>query len=270
MRFQFLHADEAVAESEVAKRFANMPRGSEYVCWVRRKPRAPVSELQKVLGDQDFSVRVHAALDLMVMGPEAQPAIRELLQLLEDEDEAIRNVATEALERIGKPAIPELIAALNHEAGTVRRGAVWALGKIGVEAERVLRKLMPLLHDPNDRVREATAWILGRMGAEAESTLPELVKLLTDDIAYVRNHTAHALTRIAPQSEVVITALLDGLNNDNPDVRAVAAETLGEIGGAAAKASVPALKRAVEDKDKKVRRQASFALQKILGREADQ
>ena len=55
-------------------------------------------------------------------------AVQQLLQILNDENEYVREAAPWALGKIGRPAVDSLIQALENEDCYVREGAVSALG----------------------------------------------------------------------------------------------------------------------------------------------
>lgn len=57
-------------------------------------------EQMKLLAAPDFKVRALAARNLGKMGAAAEPAIPELEKLLEDDNEKVRDIAQEALDKI--------------------------------------------------------------------------------------------------------------------------------------------------------------------------
>jgi hypothetical protein len=88
-----------------------------------------------------------------------EDARRQAEQLLADE-RLMREVAGEALVRIGEPAIPVLVEALKDESPTVRRWAASVLGDLGPTAPGTIGPLMDALGDSDESVRLAAAQAL--------------------------------------------------------------------------------------------------------------
>lgn len=87
-----------------------------------------------------------------------------------------------------------------------------------------------------------------------------LVEALKDADPEVRQHLAAALAKIGPPSvEPLISALKDGV----PERRAGAAYALALI-GPPARAALPALLAALDDKEVEVRRQVSYAISRLV------
>jgi HEAT repeat protein len=87
-----------------------------------------------------------------------------------------------------------------------------------------------------------------------------LIEAMKDTDPDVRVNLAVALAKIGPAAvEPLVAALKDSL----PERRAGAAQALGQI-GAGAKAALPSLLDALDDTDRDVRRQASFAVSRIV------
>ena len=93
-----------------------------------------------------------------------------------------------------------------------------------------------------------------------DALVRRLIDALKDTDPDVRLNLTAALAKIGPAAvEPLVTALKDSL----PERRAGAAQALGQI-GAGAKAALPQLLDALDDKDLDVRRQASFAVSRII------
>src|ERR1044071_7790467 len=83
----------------------------------------------------DRLLRLQAAL--MIGDPGQAEALRMLAEALSDPDVEIRELAAQALAEFGadaQQALPELINAVQDESALVRRRALRAIGMIGVEA----------------------------------------------------------------------------------------------------------------------------------------
>jgi HEAT repeat protein len=83
-------------------------------------------------------LREIAAFALGELGDEK--AVQPLLQILNDEDEYVRETASEALGKIGELAVDPLVQALKKEDCYIREGAALALGQTGDK-----RALNPLI-----------------------------------------------------------------------------------------------------------------------------
>jgi hypothetical protein len=112
-------------------------------------------------------------------------------------------------------------------------------------------------------------WLIGLLStfqtAPPERTQREiiaaLIEALDDEDIEVRINLANALARIG---EKTTQPLIDALKHPNKERRAGAAYALAQLRPAPQDA-VPALLAALKDKEEIVRRQASYALSRIVG-----
>lgn len=122
-----------------------------------RKMLSPMPALVEALASEERSVRAFAARALG--GDDEGAAVSLLIDVLEDEDGAVRTTAVEALATIGLPVIPVLIEALKRPQATVRANASLALAAIGAPV------VSPLLQAAKEgAVSEYAIGILGRLG----------------------------------------------------------------------------------------------------------
>jgi HEAT repeat protein len=110
-----------------------------------------------------------------------------------------------------------------------------------------------------------SAFALRMIRPEPKKSVPALARLLADKDEDVRNAACSALVWFMADAKLAVPVLIEILG-ENPDgqVRLMAAEKLGDI-GPAAKEAVPALEKARQDKDEKVRKAAGEALEAIRG-----
>jgi len=94
----------------------------------------------------------------------------------------------------------------------------------------------------------------------SEDVVKRLVTALSDSDPDVRQHLASALAKIGSGSIAPLTA---ALKDSNADRRAGAAYALGLI-GEASKAAMPNLLDLLDDANLDVRRQASYAVSRIV------
>jgi len=113
-----------------------------------------VPDLIVLLNDKDADVRKYAASCLSAVGPAAEQAVPALIQRLADSDSLVVESAEHALALIHrKPdlVIPVLMERLGG-AGK-KSGTLFALGRFGEEAKPAVALILPLLNDPNQETR---------------------------------------------------------------------------------------------------------------------
>lgn len=96
-------------------------------------------------------------------------AIKSLIELLGEDDQTIRTNATEALAKIGDPAVRALIEALEDPNWVTRNSAAIGLGElVNHSAGKILRAIQPLtnrLEDTNWIVKSSAATSIGKIAA---------------------------------------------------------------------------------------------------------
>jgi HEAT repeat protein/predicted Ser/Thr protein kinase len=194
------HAHVAEAAGSALKRIAGtLPPAAE--------PPTPVPDLGatdaaaamgliEMLRHEDADRRRNAVVALGETRAVGQAAIPELLDVLEDEDEAVRCEAARALGRIGAAAaVPSLVLALSDATGDlVRVSAAEALGRIGPRAGVAIPALIATLKHEDDRICDAAAAALVAIGLPAA---PALIEAVTDDDTRLRLRAASVLTEVA-------------------------------------------------------------------------
>jgi HEAT repeat protein len=171
-------------------------------------------------------------------GPVELPAVIDLIDMLRHENAHLRRIAVVALgetRSVGNDAIPELVEGLDDKDDAVRREAARALGKIGAAA---VPSLVVALGDaPDDRVRVSAAEALGRIGPRATVAIPALIAALKHADDAVRDAAAAALLLIGPPAA---PALIEAVTDADPRLRAEAAALLTEIVAAPPRSRQPA------------------------------
>jgi len=173
------------------------------------------------LKDEDWALREEAAT---LLGEFADPrGVTPLVDVLQDEDRAVRDAATAALRKIGQAAVPTLISVLRHPNGNVQEAAVSILKDLA--DPRALDPLIECLTSLNWVVRMHAARGLGVLGEER--AVPSLVPLLVDRVKAVRVEATDALARIG---RLALATLVAALRHHEWILRLHACEALGKIG----------------------------------------
>src|SRR5262249_34295611 len=74
-----------------------------------------LDEWIKALKDKDPEARLKARGVLLLLGQKAQPAIRALIEMLNDPDFSVSYDAASVLSKVGKPAVPALLKVLGSD-----------------------------------------------------------------------------------------------------------------------------------------------------------
>jgi HEAT repeat protein len=194
----------------------------------------------------------------------------------EDDDEAVRGAAIDALDAIGSEAIERLVAEMAGVDGA--DGADWVRAEAFVQtlaadrpelrmaAANALRRLgdsgalpalVETLDDPNPRVRARVARACGAIGDERATDA--LGARLDDPVGRVRREAADALAAIG--TDRALSPLLDAAADENDEVRYAAVMALGGYRGPEA---IEPLIGALDDDSDVVRRAAVFSIVELL------
>ena len=136
--------------------------------------------LTAALRSSEAPTRASAAEALVETGPIAEPAVPDLVQILQkDSDSSVRLQATLALGSIGlgaKAAVPVLVEKLRSEkADGVRVNTAAVLGMIRSSPETVVPALVEtFLKDEHPDARRSAMGSIGQFGAEAQIAIPLL------------------------------------------------------------------------------------------------
>lgn len=91
-----------------------------------------------------------------------------------------RQLAADALARIGPPAVPMLVQSLKSSDLEVRRQACKVLMRMGPDAKEAVPELTNLLDDEDEELRRMAAIALGRIGPDAGDAVPALMRTLLE------------------------------------------------------------------------------------------
>jgi HEAT repeat protein len=229
-------------------------------------PKEALPLLVQALQDDITAVREAAAVTLGHFGPAAVP---QLIEALKDKEEPVWNKAAKSLKNLkGPPAVivRALKDAMQHDMVAVRRGAAYALSSFGSDA---VDPLIAGLTDKDWGVRWEAADSLRVVGTTGEKALPLLAGLAVSDpeakvrkIAVEAMLTMQGLDRFRDLPHQAVPELIKGLETRDADGRYQAALVLEAI-GPRARDAVPALTKAAQDKDPRVRKAALAALERM-------
>ncbi len=179
-------------------------------------------------------------------------SVQDLIEALEDVDDATREEAAKALADLGDPnALEELLTAIEDDYWAVRVQIGWALAKIG--GERAIDGLIVLF---NDSMMEVQAEAVLAMASMGQNTVTKLITCLKDERWRVREQAAKSLGLLKDSQAVQGLMIVAGRDRDGA-VKSAAAEALGRIGDSKA---VPTLIKLFKDTSKIVRETAGTAL----------
>ena len=154
----------------------------------------------------------------------------------------------------------EVLLSMAHTASPADRAA---LAKVAIMSRLVqmLRADYGLKSQTEAPVRRAAAQLLGEAGSAARAAIPALEEATKEVFDFdVRRAACVALAKVAP--EVGVPRLVEMLGGSNPQERVDASLALGDA-GPAARAAVPALEKAAQDGDPRVRQVAEETLAKL-------
>lgn len=211
------------------------------------------------LRDPNPKVRYEALDALERMGPQAQPAVPYLIEILKDPSASNRIWAALALGSIARErnskdmAIPALIAALDDPDANVRANVSVALGDFGPSAKAAIPKLLEVaLKDSTERGREFAPEALGKIDSDLQYVIPELFKALQHPNSIVRANAARTLGEFP-------SGYISGLLERSPTGSIERWEAPPEI-----KAIKPKLIAALKDREARVRSSAADALSSFV------
>jgi HEAT repeat protein len=183
---------------------------------------------------KDFQSRTMAVHALRRLGPEAKPARKLLLKLLQH-PESFSHMLPTLLASLGPESIPELMAIIANPPDNkvlqahARLQAAHTLGLLGKEALKPARKLA---QDADPLVRQAALHTLGLLGAEARDAVPDLIKMLAAGDANARRTVIHCLANIGPTAKDAVPTLVNLVKEKDLSTRREAVRALGRIGAA--------------------------------------
>ena len=239
------------------------------------KPEDKAARLEKVRADlksTDVEVR-RQALGSLNHSDLSDSLIKEMLEMLKDDDGQVRSMAATAVGTHGEmalPGVPALIAQLKGDSfKEARETAARALGRIGKavktnrDAVEPLRQAADKDADPVTRVVALGA--LAMMEEDLPGQITAMRKYLHDDDPLVRMKACHALGMLGAAAKAAAPEIIPMLEQEtDPHRRGYIARSLGSTGDPE---SLPALYKALKkETDEGVKGEICGAIQKLGGK----
>lgn len=186
---------------------------SELISTLTTLPKPAAEPLAAALKSGNPNVQRAAADALAVMGPDAAPAVPELITLLK------------AVYKDRDPAKPR-----TEEFGP--EVSAWnALGRIGDAAVAPVAKL---LDEPNSLFQYYALRTLGDLGMAAKPAAAAIKMVLQDRFADNALEAAYALLKMGESTEEALALIKRALDSDSRGVAALAVQVVGRAGAPAA------------------------------------
>ena len=166
-----------------------------------------------------------------ILGARAAEAIPDVAQILQEPDYAPE--AALALSFMGSAAVPPLRDAIQADDPIVRREAVRAMGKLreraSIDPQLVIPILLNAVDDPDASVRNVAVTYLGIVRDSPDKEVAGLIRALADENSDVRQAAAVALSEYGTLAEPAIPALRKAANDPDEEVKREAGRTLVHI-----------------------------------------
>jgi HEAT repeat protein len=228
----------------------------------------PGSDLLRPLIDKLITTKPEVADRVMsAVSSLGAGAVPHAIAALKDPQRRVRGL--QVLARIGpesEPAVPALSELLKSGDPLTKTEVLYTLGAIGPGAQAAVSAIAEQLRDNDPRVVQAAEIALGKIGPGAQEALPALATLNQSNDELLRLVSVWAILKIGPpsaeQTTTALPILSAALKSDREFVRIEAATVLGELGRGATTA-LPALQSAASDSSPAVRSAAATAITKI-------
>lgn len=222
--------------------------------------REAVTVLRRFCRDDQAVVRLRAAQVLAQFGPEAMPALNEVVQVAQDRDTwEVRQAGVQAVAALTGPdrapppaALNVLYRALTDSAMQVRMSALRGIALVGPKSDPTTQAAMiRYVEDRTARDPEPTIRIWAHMSLMTVKQkittehLTPIVKMLQHADADVRVQAAQALATVGPPASKSATQpLVSALSDPEPEVVGSSIIALARL---EASEAVPALRRLAAD-----------------------
>jgi hypothetical protein len=153
-----------------------------FVVLHRIDPQAAIATMTRALNDPSWGRRSAALDSVKVLGSDAEVLIPRIEALLIEGPSALRSSAGNAFAAIGQPALRPLINLLEYDNNEVRQRAATALGEMGPAAAPAIPALIRLLESQDTSLASTARFALPRIGPEAIPALEAAQKHASPDV----------------------------------------------------------------------------------------
>jgi HEAT repeat protein len=188
----------------------------------------PNAKLLEQLHSAEANERRAAARELGKLPTLEAPVVAALTESVADDDAETRRLACVALRHAaphGSSSVPALERALADHVPAVTRAAAWAIYKIDPKNTHYQRVILESMRAGDGR----TMLEVGALGPDAQWAVPTLIALLGDSSEKVRALAAQTLGRIGPAAAVAKVQLQRLLTDQSPAVQDAAKAALTQI-----------------------------------------
>jgi HEAT repeat protein len=178
--------------------------------WLAKVPTSLVPRRLRNWADQppDQTRANEAKLGLLILGPDAAPAIPQLARLAKQAP-ADQNTywAFTALGNIGPKALPTLFEILADPKIPWRRVALQEIAGLGTNALPALPTIIRLLDDPDPQTTYASAFALGKLVLSPDLSIPALKRCLEKPDSQLRVAAASSIANFGTHAQAAIPAI---------------------------------------------------------------
>ena len=196
-------------------------------------PRVIAEAITDSLPTPSAAVRADlASVGFEIIGPEARPAIPQLVLIASRGGTYSSTQAIRALGCIGPEGIAALGKELTSTHQTNRLGILTALQNeylVGTNGFAAVPSLLLCLNDTDSHVVEESLVTLGTLRAEPDITVPALMKLLRHQSPWYRRQAADFLSGFGDLARSSVTTLLEAREDSEFEVRFSATNALKTI-----------------------------------------
>jgi HEAT repeat protein len=187
-------------------------------------------ETWRILADDQAVLQMGAADAFRVLGSQAQGAIPELSQIMNDpKQHQGAAYAACALSYLGPQAVPVLVGGLTNCQEYVRSYVANRLGSMGTNSRPALPLLIQMFNTTNHSVANAAGGVLTRLRLDPDFVVPALVSSLQDSNSIVRYHAIMALEGYFADARPAVPALLELWKDRDWTTRFLATNALRKI-----------------------------------------
>ena len=176
--------------------------------------------------DEDY-VRNHAIHAMAVFGADAVPVLVAALQ--NPNDQVSASIALGKIGYAAEPAVPQLLKLLESANLNIRNRAATAVAKIGPKSAKAADALANALKTTDETTRGLVIDTLRNMGTKAKKAAPALVEILKHGDRSLWVSALDALGEIGTTDPATTARIVELLDEDETAIRLAAAQALRKL-----------------------------------------